>query len=74
MAKIGTKRKSNGRQDHDGELGLIIDEMGRAMWNADKEYIAKHKNIISTINTVLTPNMRLALDKFKFYCEAYHGW
>jgi len=49
----------------DGELGLIIDEMGRAMWDANKEAIAN--------GLPLTGNMSLALAKFQDYCMRYYG-
>jgi hypothetical protein len=62
------KIKSLKDQQKDGELGLIIDEMGRAMWNADKEYIARCIGI-----TDMTPNMRLAMDKFQDYCRRHYG-
>lgn len=69
MAKIGTKRsfKTLEEQQRDGELGLIIDEMGRAMWNADKKFIAR-----SICGSSLTPNMRAALCKFQDYCVKYY--
>lgn len=36
------KFRERTEQQKNGELGLIIDEFGRAMWNADREYIATH--------------------------------
>lgn len=57
-----TIRKSKKQQALEAELGLIIDEMGRAMWNANKEYIA-----LAPENLV-TPNMNAALCKFQDYC------
>jgi hypothetical protein len=62
------KLKSKKQQALDAELGLIIDEMGKAMWGANKEYIARGTAIIN-----ITPNMRIALDKFKAFCEAHYG-
>jgi hypothetical protein len=59
-----SKSRSLKQQRLDGELGLIIDEMGRAMWNADKEYIAT-----SIRAHPMTTNMMIALDKFKSFCE-----
>jgi hypothetical protein len=61
-----TNRKTLKEQRRDGELGLIIDEMGRAMWNANKEYIAGS-------DSPLTPNMNNALCKFQDYCARYYG-
>jgi hypothetical protein len=63
------KLKSLKQQKLDGELGLIIDEMGRAMWNANKEYIAQPRIGI----VAMTLGMRAALDKFQAYCEKYYG-
>jgi hypothetical protein len=67
MGGIGMKPKirSLKAQQHDGELGLIIDEMGRAMWNANKEYIAS--------GVPLTLSMSGALAKFQDFCARYYG-
>lgn len=62
-----TKTNSMKQQRLNGELGLIIQEMERAMWNADKEYIARTISAVS-----LTVSMRQALDKFKAFCEAHY--
>ena len=66
MKKTGFRQKSEREQQIDAELGLIIDEMGKAMWDADKEYIAKSES-------PLTINMNAALCKFQNYCARYHG-
>jgi hypothetical protein len=68
MGKTGTTRKSKKQQALDAELGLIIDEMGRAMWAANRDYIAR-----STNPHELTFNMTLALHKFKYFCEDHYG-
>jgi len=60
------KIKSRRQQCIDAELGLIIDEMGLAMWNADKQYIARSE-------APLTLNMNAALCKFQNYCVKYYG-
>lgn len=60
--------KRRTKQSLDGELGLIIDEMARAMWNADKEYIATRIGI-----TAMTPNMHIALTKFQDFCGEHYG-
>jgi hypothetical protein len=60
------KPKSRTQQSLDGELGLIIDQMGLAMWNANKEYIASSES-------PLTANMNAALCKFQDYCMRYYG-
>jgi hypothetical protein len=65
MDKIGKTQKSRTQQSLDGELGLIIDEMGRAMWNANKTAIAN--------GLPLTGNMSLALAKFQDYCMRYYA-
>ena len=68
MAKTGTTRKSKKQQRLDAELGEIIGEMGKAMWNADKQYIARADGL-----QAYTFNMLLALTKFKFFCEDHYG-
>jgi hypothetical protein len=65
-ALMRIKRKTLADQRRDAELGLIIDEMGRAMWNAEKDYIARTTG-------PLTLNMNLALRKFQDYCVKYYG-
>lgn len=51
------------------ELGAIVDDMGKAMWNANKEYIA-----ICEISIVgLTINMRDVLYRYKEFCERNYG-
>ena len=59
------KFKTMKQQKLDGELGLIIDEMGRAMWNANKEAIAN--------GLPLTMSMSDALAKFQDYCMRHYG-
>ncbi len=54
------------KQRINAELGRIIEEMDLAMWCADKEYIARATSVVA-----LTPNMRLALNKFKIFCEQH---
>lgn len=68
--KTGTKLKLSTlkEQRENAELGLIIDEMGRAMWNADRQYIASKRTDLS-----LTSNMRLALWKFQEFCMEHYG-
>jgi hypothetical protein len=63
----GIQLKSRKQQKRDAELGLIIDEMDRAMWSANKEYVA------SMPEHILTPNMNAALCKFQDYCARYYG-
>lgn len=48
------------------ELGEIIDQMGQAIWNADKKYIARSES-------PLTSRMNDALCKFQDYCARYYG-
>lgn len=59
------KAKSRTQQSLNGELRLIIEEMGRAMWNANKAYVANSES-------PLTINMNIALCKFQDYCKRYH--
>lgn len=60
------KVKSKKEQARDAELGVIIDEMGRAMWDANKNYIAGSES-------PLTLSMNMALCKFQDYCTKYYG-
>jgi hypothetical protein len=63
-----TQKRSLKQQRLNAGLGLIIEEMGRAMWSADKTYIA------SSIRAhPMTINMMVALDKFKSFCEEHYG-
>jgi hypothetical protein len=66
MGVIGMMRKSREQQRMDAELDLIIDDMGRAMWAANKEYIA-------TSESPLTLHMNEALCKFQDFCIRYYG-
>lgn len=59
--------RSRKQQRIAAELGGIIDEMGQAMWNADKEYVAGGFDIR------LTYNMAKVLWKFKQYCRDNHA-
>jgi len=59
------KFKTLKEQRLDGELGLIIDEMGRAMWSANKEAIAN--------GLQMTLNMSMALGKFHTFCARHYG-
>jgi hypothetical protein len=61
-----TTIKSKKQQRLDAELGLIIDHMANAMWNANPEYIATHES-------PLTDNMNSALCEFQDYCARYYG-
>jgi hypothetical protein len=66
------KFRSLKQQRLDGELGLIIDEMGRAMWNANKEYIGQRTGILP-MTLPMTLAMRVALEKFQHFCEEHYG-
>lgn len=57
--------KSRKQQALDAELGLIIDEMGKAMWDADKQFINEVRP--------LTTRMSMVLGKFQDYCARYYG-
>ena len=65
MAKIGIVRRSKEQQRIAAELGEIIDEMGQAMWSANKEAIAS--------GVILTLRMSGVLGKFQDYCARYYG-
>jgi hypothetical protein len=68
MDKIGTRLKSKKQQALDAELGLIIDDMGRAMWAANKEFIAASRTEIQ-----MTAHMRSALWAFQEFCQVHYG-
>ncbi len=65
MEQTGTRRKSKKQGQLDAELGLIIDEMGRAMWNSNKYFIAQTARF--------TLNIELVMDKFRAYCRKYYS-
>jgi hypothetical protein len=46
-----------------GELGLIIDEMGQAMWTADRGYMATVEEF--------TPRMKVVWAKYVSFCRRY---
>lgn len=48
-------------QQQNGELGLIVDQFGRAMWSADRKYVAETGR--------LTPNMEIAWEVFVEFCK-----
>ena len=66
MGQIGTRLKSSKQQRLDAELGVIIDEMGKAMWAANKEYLAER-------HLVCTMHMEEVLGKFQAFCEKVYG-
>jgi hypothetical protein len=63
---MSIKQRSLVDQKRSAELGIIIDEMGQAMWNASKEYIAGSES-------PLTLRMKNVLCKFQDYCTRYYG-
>ena len=65
MGTTGTKRNKKGERTLDGELGLIINELDRAMWAADKTHVGAYHCV--------TPNMLQAMHKFYFWCEENYG-
>jgi len=66
MAIIGTQLKSRKQQRLDAELGVIIDEMERAMWAANKKYLAER-------HIALTSHMQETLGLFLAFCEKNYG-
>ena len=61
MEKIGTQRRSKKQQAIAAELGLIIDHMAQAMWNANRGWVASSES-------PLTYNMNNALIEFQDFC------
>lgn len=66
MAKTGTRLKSKEQQAVDAELGLIIDEMAKAMWAANRQYIAQ-----SQAPLAITLHMDEVLQQFRVFCEEH---
>lgn len=62
------QQRSKKDQRLNAQLGEVIDEMARAMWNANKEYIANSKTSLP-----LTTSMCLALYHFKDCCDKNYG-
>jgi hypothetical protein len=62
------KLKSMKQQRLDGELGLIIDEFGRAMWNANREYVTSTPSCHHETSIRFTPSMWGAWHKYVEFC------
>ncbi len=56
------------KQSLNGELGLIIEEFGRAMWNANKEYIARQPACSHESGLYFTPSMWAAWNEYVDFC------
>lgn len=72
MATTGKKLKSKERteQSKNGELGLIIDEFGRAMWNAHRPYIAETRTFCPHAGPAhFTLNMQAVWYKYVEFCK-----
>lgn len=71
MVKIGTRLKSKKEQAVDAELGLIIDEMGNAMREANRTYVSqppkcRHDNVPR-----FTLHMDLAWSRYVEFCQEH---
>lgn len=64
------KSKTLKQQARDAELGLIIDEFGRAMWNANREYIGS-TSACQHQRPVFTLSMSVAWDKYIDFCTRH---
>lgn len=64
MRKSKPFKSTNG----DGELGLIIDEFGRAMWSANREYVVPPYSDHS-FGTRFTPNMEAVWARYVEFCR-----
>lgn len=60
------KPKNRTEQQKNGELGLIIDEFGRAMWHANRAFVARQ---LSPANPDFTLNMGMAWTKYVLFCR-----
>ena len=60
------KVKSRKQRSRAAELSEVIDRMVRAMWSANKKYIARS-------DSPITVNMEHALWGFYDYCVRYYG-
>lgn len=54
------KSKGRTKESKNGELALIIEEFGRAMWNANPRYITEPHGM----GPRFTPNMQTAWNKY----------
>lgn len=69
MVRTGTQQKPRTKQSLNGELGLIIEEFSRAMWSANREYLAlppacSHENWVK-----FTPRMDSAWALYIDFCQ-----
>lgn len=73
MAKIGTPAKFSTlkQQREAGELELIIEEFGRAMRNANRQYIARPTVCHHDDNPRFTPNMTMVWAKYVEFCMSH---
>ena len=62
------KPKYRTQQSLNGELGLIIEVMARAMWNADKEFIARQPACSHESSIHFTPAMWAAWNDYIDFC------
>lgn len=65
---MNPRLKSLKQQKLDAELGDIIEDMGRVMWQADKEYIARNIGVLP-----ITLSMRMVLNRFQDFCKKNYG-
>lgn len=69
MARTGTRARFKvstlKQQRENAELELIIDEFGRAMRNANPEYVARNT---TDAKPNFTLNMTFAWDKYLIFC------
>jgi len=69
VVKIGTKRNSQKQQKANVELEGIIEEFGRAMRDANKEYVAIPPTC-SHVGVRFTPGMAFAWERYVAWCAA----
>ena len=69
MATTGTKRNSLKQQRINAELGLIVDEFGRAMQSANRQWIGDAEMQTSDDVPRFTMSMKMAWYRYVYFCK-----
>lgn len=71
MGKTGTKVKSRKQQALDAQLSLIIEDMGRAMWNANRSCITRPPTCSHDSGINFTLGMHSAWVRYIEFCRSH---
>lgn len=63
------KSKALERQRLNGELNLIIEEFGRAMWNANRKFVSREPECHHDDAPRFTLNMQMIWYKYIAFCQ-----